>query len=93
MKNLDGYQRGFVSAVYIYIYIYFFFFFFDKTAVARANKSATYYTGEGSNPENQQLPEKLNRPIIRKFEKPNVYCSITDNILGSNLADIQCITK
>ena len=70
----------------IYIYI-------DKTTVARANKSATYYTGEGSNPENQQLPEKLHKPIIRKFEKPNVYSSITDNILGSDLADIQCITK
>ena len=70
----------------LYIYI-------NKTTVARANKSATYYTGEGSNPENQQLPEKLHKPIIRKFEKPNVYSSITDNILGSDLADIQCITK
>ena len=51
----DGYQRGLASMVYK---------FFDKktkgSGVTLANKSI---------PQNEQLPQELNKPIIRKFKK------------------------
>ena len=37
---------------------------------------------------NQQLAEKLNKPIIRKLEKQKVHSSFVDNIWGADLADI-----
>ena len=39
------------------------------------------------------LVEKLHKPIIRKFEKRRVYSSFKDNIWGSDLGDIQLISK
>ena len=36
---------------------------------------------------NQELAEKLHKPIIRKFEKRKVYSSFKDNIWGPDLAD------
>ena len=38
--------------------------------------------------ENQQLANKLHKPIIRKFEKRIVYSSFKDNIWGVDLADM-----
>ena len=38
--------------------------------------------------ENQQLANKLYKPIIRKFKKRKVYSSFKDNIWGADLADI-----
>ena len=42
---------------------------------------------------NQQLSNKLHKPIIRKFNKRKVYSSFKDNIWGADLADMQLITK
>ena len=42
---------------------------------------------------NIELPEKLQKPIIRKFEKRKVHSSFTDNICGVDLSDIQLINK
>ena len=39
--------------------------------------------------ENQQLANKLHKPIIRKFKKRKVYSSFKDNICGADLADMQ----
>ena len=63
--NFDGYQRRFASMV---------FRFFDK-------KNADTSSGaiKKDNIENQQLPEELRKPIIRKF-KSIVYSSARDNI-------------
>ena len=36
---------------------------------------------------NQQLANKLRKPIIRKFKKRKVYSSFKDNIWGVDLAD------
>ena len=42
---------------------------------------------------NQKLPDKLHKPIIRKFKKRKVYSSFKDNIWGVDLADMQLISK
>ena len=42
---------------------------------------------------NQELIEKLQEPIIRKFEKQNVYSSFKDNTWDTNLVNIQLISK
>ena len=72
----DGYQRGLASMAYN-------FFFFDKKTKCRGatleNTSAIK-----SIPQNEQLPEELHKPIIRKFK---------DNIWAADLADMQLISK
>ena len=42
---------------------------------------------------NQQLANKLHKPIIRKFKKRKVYSSFKDNIWAVDLADMQLISK
>ena len=37
----------------------------------------------------QVLAAELHKPIIRKFEKREVYLSFKDNISGADLADMQ----
>ena len=75
----DGYQGGLASMVYK---------FFDKntkgSAVTLANKSI---------PQNKQLAEELYKPIIRKFNKSEVYSAFKDNIWAADLADMQLISK
>ena len=43
--------------------------------------------------QNQQLANKVHKPIIRKFRKRKVYSSFKDNIWGVDLADMQLISK
>ena len=65
-SKYDGCQRGLASMAYK---------FFDKnikgSGVTLANKSI---------PQNEQLAEELHKPIIRKFNKRNVYSAFKDNI-------------
>ena len=79
----NGYQRGLASMVYK---------FSDKKAkgsgVTFANKSGIKYM-----PQNEQLAEKLHKPIIRKFNKRKVYSALEDNIWAADLADMQLISK
>ena len=42
---------------------------------------------------NRQLGEELRKLIIRKFEKQKVYSSSKDNTWGTDLADMQLISK
>ena len=42
---------------------------------------------------NKQLAEELHEPIICKFEKGKVHSAFTDNVWGTDLADIQLISK
>ena len=59
--------------------------FFDK-------KSA----GSGVNIEvthNEQLAKEMHKPIIRNFKKRTVYSGFRDNIWGTDLADVQLISK
>ena len=42
---------------------------------------------------NQQLVEELHKPIIRKFQKRKVHSSFKDNVWGTDLADMQLISK
>ena len=41
----------------------------------------------------QQLAEELHKPIIRKFNKRKVQSPFMDNILGTDLADMQFTSK
>ena len=41
---------------------------------------------------NKELAEELNKPIIRKLKK-KVYSSFIDNIWGTDLADLQLLSK
>ena len=43
--------------------------------------------------ENEQLANELHKPIIRKFEKRKVYSTFKDNIWGTDLADMQLLSK
>ena len=42
---------------------------------------------------NYQLPSELRKQIIRKFKKRKVYLPFKDNICGSDLADMQSLSK
>ena len=42
---------------------------------------------------NKELAEELQKPIIRNFKKIIVYSGFRDNIWGSDLADMQLISK
>ena len=53
-----------------------------------ANKSAI-----NSIPQNEQLADELQKPIIRKFKKRKVYSAFKDNIWAADLADMQLISK
>ena len=41
----------------------------------------------------QELTKELQKPIIRKFEKRKVYSSFKDIIWGTDLPDMQLISK
>ena len=43
--------------------------------------------------QNEKLAEQLRKPVIRKFEKRKVQSCFIDNIWGSDLADMQLISK
>ena len=41
----------------------------------------------------KKLAEELPNPVIRKFKKGKVHSSFIDNIWGTDLADMQLISK
>ena len=85
--NYDGYQRGLASMVYK--------FFGSK--VASPNKkskgSGAKHVNSKLIPQNEQLADELHKPIIRKFKKRKVYSTFKDNIWGTDLADMQLLSK
>ena len=50
-------------------------------------------SGIRSMPQNEELAEELYKPIIKKFKKIKVYSTFKDNIWGTDLADMQLISK
>ena len=58
--------------------------FFDKETAGRGVKSTS---------QNEQLSDKLYKPIIKKFKEKKVYPTFKDNIWGAGLADMQLISK
>ena len=59
--------------------------FFDKMSPGSGIKN--------ENMSDQQLAEKLHKPIIRKFNKREVNSPFIDNIWGADLAYMQLISK
>ena len=43
--------------------------------------------------QNKELAEELNKPILRKFEKPKVHSSPIDNVWVVDLAEMQLLSK
>ena len=74
----DGHRRGLASMIYK---------FFDK----KTKCSGLSYTNKS--PQNEQLAEKLHKPIIRKFKERKVYSPFKDSIRGADLADMQLVSK
>ena len=64
---------------------------FDSKVASPDKKSA----GSGAKliPQNEQLADELDKPIIRKCKKRKVYSPIKDNIWGADLADMQLLSK
>ena len=58
--------------------------FFDKKSSG---------SGLANNNENIKLSNELHKPIIKKFNKREVYSSFKDNIWGVDLADMQLLSK
>ena len=58
--------------------------FFDKKTAGNGIKSM---------PQNEQLAEELYKPIIRKSKKRKVHSAFKNNIWGTDLADVQLISK
>ena len=50
-------------------------------------------SGIKSMQQNEQLAEELHKLIIRKFRKRRVYSTFKDNIWGTDLEDMQLISK
>ena len=44
-------------------------------------------------PQNEQLADKLHKPIIRKFKRREAYSAFKDNIWAADLADMPLISK
>ena len=67
--------------------------FFDKKisggAATAANKSAI----KNENISDKELAEELHKLIIRKSQKRKVHSPFIDNILGTDLDDMQLISK
>ena len=82
-QKYDGYQRGLTSMVYK---------FFDKkfSGSGRLLSSASQIV---DNKENIRLVDELHMSIIKKFEKRKVYSLFRDNIWGTDLADMQLLSK
>ena len=57
--------------------------FFDK----KSKGSGVKHVNTKLTPQNQQLPEELYKPIIKKFEKRKVHTAFKD-IWGADLADM-----
>ena len=50
-------------------------------------------SGENEIIANKELAEELQKPIVRKFNKIKVHSPFIDNIWGTDLADMQLISK
>ena len=58
--------------------------FFNKKSKGSSIKSVS---------QNQQLAEELHKPIIRKFQKRRVHSTFKDTVWGTDLVDMQLISK
>ena len=70
--------------------------FFDSKVASPDKKSSgsgAKHVNTKLTPQNQQLPEELHKPIIRKSEKRKVYAAFKDNIWGADLADLHLLSK
>ena len=80
----DGYQCGHASMVYKC---------FDKKASGRTVKNENISNKRPLDLATRELAEELHKPIISKFKKRKVHSSFIDNIGGTDLANMQIISR
>ena len=80
----DGYQRGLASMVYK---------FFDKKSKRGGVNNKIKQNHHPLDLATHQLAKELHKPIIRNFKKWILYSGFKDNIWGTDLADMQLISK
>ena len=56
-------------------------------------KKTSNGTVENEDISNKELPQELNKPIIKIFKKRKIQSTLTDNIWGADLTDMQLINK
>ena len=66
---------------------------FDKKTKGSGVTTLTNNSAIKSIPQNEQLADELQKPIIRKFRKRKVYSAFKDNIWAADLVDMQLISK
>ena len=76
--RVNGYQRGLASIVYK--------FFNERTKGSGINNKENLLV-------NSQLAEELHRLYIKNVKRRKVYSSFKDDMWGSDLADMQLISK
>ena len=57
------------------------------------DKKTSGGTVKNENISNEELPEELCKPIVKKFKKRKVHSPFIDNIWDADLADMQLISK
>ena len=83
----DGYQRGLAGMVYK---------FFDKKFIGSGTTEPTAKPNSLERIVKDSsliLTDELHKPVIKKFNKRNVYSQFRDNIWGVDLADMQSLSK
>ena len=66
---------------------------FDKKSSKGSGLTTLGKKSANKSMSNQQLVDGLHKPIIRKFKRRRVYLLFKDNIWGTELADMQLISK
>ena len=79
----DGYQRGLGSMVYK---------IFDKKSMGSGFKKLKN-TSSSLERSYSILADELHKPVIKKFEKREVYSQFKDNKWGVDLADMQSLSR
>ena len=88
--NYDGYERVLALIVYKCFDKKFTLLARSKTLATR-DKSVSSSVIKNENISNEDLSEKLHKPIIRKFKKKNRTLIFTDNTWSADLACMQLI--
>ena len=88
----DGYQRGLYSMVYKFFHGNSFG---GASTLARSVTLATRNNSalENENISNKELADEIHKPINRKFKKRKVRSPFTDNIWGTDIANMQIMSK
>ena len=67
--------------------------FLIKKSVSLVDKSTCGGAVKNEIISHQKLAEELRKPFIRKFNKTNAHSSFIESVWGTDLADVQLVSK